>query len=689
MSTPSFMTIDCETSGLDWTTDKLHGIGVGYAEGESQYYPVWNIPNNIRADLENPTIPKVGHNLHAFDAKFIWKFGIRIAGEFNDTMVLGNLIGEENLSLKYLADKYLGEDSLESKQELDRYISQNKAGNIAGLCAKDLLDEEHPHTGVIARYCEEDVNNTTSLYLRFLQKLQELDVKLKSSPFFFKKSPFDYYYEEALPLERVLFGMEYRGIRVDLSAVEKVREECLAEVQQLERRLSKVFQNRIPLVEDLLVEKEREKVITEDAKAKRVKGEGKCQFSWSNNNHFGELLYRFSDLPEGLTQKTKKGKFQTDKTAIEKVLAGLSVDHPLRNALGLFSRYKRETKILNTYTGTNKKGLISRLRTDEKGNPRIHPVYRQTTGTGRLACSNPNMQNLKRNSPVKKFFIPDNDDEVFDDIDYSQIELRTGAHLSGDSGLCDAYRLGHDVHLRTASVLFNREITKADDVERQAGKRTNFLTIFDGGPHRLQTSLKADTGKDFTVEECQEFIRVWFQEYQEVRKYLDSQLEFFHKYRFCISETGRVRWLPDIVCRTWVKKIPRPSGGFLYRYVGPEDQRSRLEGLVKKKNQEISDRTLCYAAEGLYRHSTKMGYNQPIQGLAASMTKRSMIRLNQQRIKISNQVHDSLVISRKKSDKKTQQAVINTMVSVIELKVPVTVDVKTLSTYHPDTKVSE
>lgn len=674
------MTLDVETSGLDWTTDLLHGIGVGYSEDDSEYYPYWAIPTKVIRDLANPDIAKIGHNLHAFDAKFIRRAGFDIQGQFHDTMVLANLVDDtQSLGLKYLADKYLGRDSLENKRELDRYISKVGAGNIAGLCARDIADTNHPHTSVIAEYCKEDVTNTTRLFWVLIRELTKIDTYIKNMGF--KKSPKDYYLEEAMPLERVLFEMEYRGIRVNLNVMTSIRDAAVADMTRLETLLNTFFVRRIPMVENLLREKEASKVTTPEAKAKRIAGQGKCKFNWGNNNHFGVLLYKFCDLDAKYVKRTVKGAYQIDKASIDLVSASLPRTSRLIEPLKLYSEYKLHAKIAQTYTGNAKKGIMSCIRYDSSGVPRIYPVYQQTSHTGRLRGSNPNMQNLKRDSEIKKFFIPEQGD-VFDDVDYSQIELRTGAHLSQDPTLIDSYNNDVDVHLITATNLFGRLITKADDLERQAGKRTNFLTIFDGKAFRLAEELKKDTGKDFTIPECKNFIKIWFETYPEVRTYLDSQLEFFRRYRFCITETGRVRLLPDIDFGKWLSWT-YSTGKSIPTFTGPASRRAELVEDIKAKSGQITDENIGWAAYARYSHATKAGYNQPIQGLAASMTKRAMIALYNSGILPSNQVHDSLTVSRGIDDIEAKHDIVRIMETTYKLSIPVKVDVKTLKSFHP------
>lgn len=672
-----WMCVDVETTGLDWWDDRLHGIGVSYEEGEAAYYPAWDVPQKIVDDLADPSIAKIGHNFHAFDAKVLHRAGYKIGGEFHDTMIVANLLDPDmDLGLKYLSDRFLGEDSLQSKRELDRYIGIHKAGHIGGLCSKDLVDPEHPHTAIIAKYCIEDVNNTASLYFKLMGKLHEQDVKIKAK-LKGHKSPLDHFYEEAMPLERVLFEMECRGIRIDLKVIQELHDKAVSAMRALELQLTATFSAKMVEVEDDLVARERDKVSTEAAKAKRVRGQGKCAFQWGNVNHVAAMLLKCPSAAPHIN-KTNKGRPQLDKAAIERLVGVLP--NNWKAALRLYSQYRLHMKVASTYTGTADKGIMSKIKT-VNGVPRIFPSYRQTTGTGRLACKNPNMQNLKRDSDVKKMFIPDNEDEVFDDVDYSQIELRTGAHVSSDAALCSAYRTGGDVHLRTASVLFKRNITKQDDVERQAGKRTNFLTIFDGGAFRLQASLKADTGKHFEIEECEEFIRLWFAEYGDVRKYLDEQLKFFKLHGWCISETGRIRRLPDIHI---LSNFEWKSSKAVFK--GTNILKAELiAAAIKKLGKDviINDQLLYSMAKKRYNHAVKAGYNQPIQGLAASLSKRAMIALYNRGILPSNQVHDSLVVARKEWDLEATKTLVDVLTNIYPLRVPIEVDVKCLKSFHP------
>lgn len=666
-----FMAVDDETTGLDWTKDQLHGFAVAYEEDEAKYYPVWDVPQNIREDLANPEIAKIGHNFHGFDAKFLVRAGFEVKGPIDDTMVLAQLSYEPtSLGLKYLAERFIGPESLEKKRRLDRYLSENGCRTIAQLCAKDLADPAHPHTKVIAEYCEEDANNTLKLFFIFVKKLKEMDKTLRER-FGFKKTPLDYYKEEARPMESVLLAMELRGVRVNLDAINAIRDEAVAKQNKLDAEMTEILKEPIAKLEKELYEKILATKQTPAARSKVRIGEGKCKFSWGNNNHVGSLFFGSVGIPSALVKRSPKGKYRTDKTYFGELQHLLPKSHVLRQVLPLFAVYKKEQKIASTYTGTSKKGILSKVRMID-GVPRIFPTYRQTTGTGRLACKNPNLQNLKRNSPVKKFFIPDAG--YFEHDDYSQVELRIAAHESQDSKLLKAYRTGVDVHCETATSLFQREITKSDDLERQVGKRTNFLTIYDGGWSRLRESLKQDTGKEFEPDDCKEFIARFFERYQEYRTYLDSQLEFVTKHKFVISSTGRIKRCPDIIYGEGINYKRK-------RFLGSKELHQKLrQELAMKLKRAPSEEEIMWQAHKKFKHALKQAYNAPIQGLGASITKRAMIALHAAGYDLVNQVHDSLDIERRGTPKPSKK-IKKILETVYPLTVPVVADCKLLKSF--------
>jgi len=683
---PKFICVDCETTGLDWTKDTLHGFAYAYEEGEAIYVNVSDIPNYVKEDLENSAISVIGHNLHAFDAKFLFAIGIKIQGKMIENMGIWQLLDDTTpLGLKFLSEKHIGLESLERKRLLDDTIKKAGVSNIAGLCAKDLLDASHPYLKVIGDYCEEDCNNTLHLALLGMEKLKELDKKLKEK-YRVTKTPLDYFREEFTPLESVLFKIETEGFRVNLAVIEKLRASAEIKRDELTARLNKGFKEQIAIIEDKLYQSALLKLVMPAAKAKRIKGEGKLAFSWENANHVAILFFEHTNFPEEFIRRTARGSYATDKTYINGLMQSLPKGHILLKAIPIYAKYKLNQKVLTTYTGDSEKGIYSKIRKGEDGNHYIYPTFRQTTTTGRLACKSPNMQNIPRNSPIKELFIPTQEGNVFDHFDYSQIELRIAGHLANDKDIIAAYINGDDVHKQTAATLFEIPITEVTDIQRQVGKTSNFLTIYKGGAYRLQESLRQPNGSypglEFSKEECQEFIDKFFERYPDLTKYLANVLVFVRKNRFVISEVGRIRRLSDIAFGD--------EGNLNYktkRFGGTQQQRQLIIQDFKTKSiPNPSEDDIFWAAHKRYNHAVKQAFNFPDQSLSASIIKRAMIKLHADGISIRNQVHDSLDIEREEKFTSKTDYVRHVMETIYPCRLPIKVDFKTLRSFSEEDK---
>lgn len=681
---PKFLCLDIETTNLDWTTGLMHGISIAYEEGEAEYFLASEIPDYIIKDIEDPNISIVGHNLHAFDLKFLFKLGIRPKGKFIENMGIWQLLNDNSpLGLKYLSDMHIGAESLERKRRLDQEIHRAGVKNIASLCFKDLHDPTHPHLEVIADYCKEDCNNTLHLALLGMNKLRVLDKQLKEK-YRVTKTPLDYFNEEFTPLESVLFKIETEGFRVNLSIIEKLRAEAEKLRSELVARLTKGFKAKIDLIEEEMYQTEIDSLVTKAAKAKRIKGQGKLAFSWENSNHVANLFFNHTNFPEDLKKTTERGSYAMDKTYLQSLLTELPKENILLKALPIYARYKLNQKILTTYTGNSEKGIYSKIRKAKDGNHYIYPTFRQTTSTGRLSCKSPNMQNLKRNSPIKELFIPNSDGNVFDHFDYSQIELRLAGHLAKDRNIIKAYSNGEDVHKQTAAAMFEVPEKEVTDSQRQGGKTTNFLMIYKGGAYRLQESLRQGTGLEFTLEECKEFIEKFFNRYPDLTQYLINVLNFVKKNRFVISEVGRMRRLPDISYGD--------EGNLNYRikkFNGSNEQLEQLHKDLIDKEIQVTDENLFWQAHKRYNHAIKQAYNFPDQSLAASMIKRAMIVLNQKGFVLRNQVHDSIDIERSLEDKESKLIATEILESIYPCRLPIKVECKTLKSFSESDKVNE
>jgi len=305
---------------------------------------------------------------------------------------------------------------------------------------------------------------------------------------------------------------------------------------------------------------------------------------------------------------------------------------PLHKVLTTYKTYKKNQKLITTYTGEDK-GLLSQL---EGG--RVYAEYLQAgrgregssggTVTGRLSSRNPNMQNLPRGSEIKSFFVPDTDDDVFVYFDYSQLELRLAAHLSRDPLLIKAYNDNLDLHELTAQAI---------GADRQVGKTTNFAMIYDASAYRLASILNK------SVDESQEIINNFYSLYKGYKKYLQKQMQFMIVNGLVISEAGRIRRLPE------VQTLPTHSKE--------------------------------------WKHAVKQGYNFPIQSLGASITKRAMIELHKRGFNIVTQVHDSVVIQLPKTDLHKVEEIQMVAETIYPLTVPLKVEIKLLTSLLESDKI--
>lgn len=616
----NLIALDIETTGLNPRKDRIHGIGVANDAG-AQYLDVNN--QKLREYLADPEHHIVGHNIR-FDLKFLINAGFSINCQIWDTKLLAQLLDEnQELGLKPLSQKYFGADALENKRELDRAVSSIDGRSVADLCKRDLEDDSEPFYHIISKYCIEDCINTYRLFQQLSASIKRVHEKMLAAGY--SATPLTYYMEETMPLERVLMNIELSGIRIDVDKLLQYRDRLLSENKQHMAQMSLLAAKEIHSIEEGLYDEVIATKKTDKGKAnvqKRSEKHG-TKFNWQSTDHLSTLIFDRFGVPISAVEKTKTGKPSTSESSLESLHNALDPNDLLSRILGTYKTWKKNVKLITTYTGDDK-GLLSQIE-----DSRVYAEYLQagrgkegTTGgtvTGRLSSRNPNMQNLPRGSEIKRFFIPD-PGHIFVYFDYSQLELRLAAHLSQDPLLIKAYNEGLDLHEITAQAI---------GADRQTGKSTNFAMIYDASAWRLAEML----GK--SVDECQFIINEFYNLYRGYSQYLKEQRKFIQRSGCVVSATGRVRRLPDIHSAEYNSKD--------------------------------------------WKHALKQGYNFPIQSLGASITKRAMIELVKRNLHIVTQVHDSVVISlpENKLDKVTEiQHVAET---VYPLSVPLKVDIKLLT----------
>ncbi|MGH7815060.1 MAG: DNA polymerase I [Candidatus Binataceae bacterium] len=390
-----------------------------------------------------------------------------------------------------------------------------------------------------------------------------------------------------IPAAAILAEMEATGIGVDREALREISKEFAARMERLERESHELAGH---------------------------------PFNLNSPAQLSEILFEKLKLPVKGIKKTKSG-YSTDAGTLEK-LAGA---HPITAKL---LEFRAIAKLKSTYADALA-GLIS----PETG--RIHTTFHQAlTATGRLSSSNPNLQNIPARTEdgrrIRRAFVP-RPGEVFVSADYSQIDLRVLAHLSGDATLIEAFQRGEDIHVRTATELLGVAPDHVDSQARRLAKTINFGIIYGMGPHRLAAQL------GIALNEAADYIKRYFERLPGVRDYMDETVRKARESGYVTTMYGRRRYLPEL-----------------------------------------------NAAPGMERaQAERIAINTPIQGSAADLIKLAMIRLHAAikqgglEAEIVMQVHDELLLEAGNAVRRAAgELARREMEGVAELKVPLRVELK-------------
>ena len=347
------------------------------------------------------------------------------------------------------------------------------------------------------------------------------------------------------------------------------------------------------------------------------------EFNINSPKQLGEILFDRLKLPGG--KKTKTG-YSTAADVLEK----LAADCPM---VADVLEYRQLAKLKSTYAD----GLAAFIDKDD----RIHTTFNQTiTATGRLSSTDPNLQNIpmrmELGRKIRKVFVP-KEGYCFTDADYSQIELRILAHMSGDEQLIDAYRMHADIHRITASQVFHIPFDEVTDLQRRNAKAVNFGIVYGISSFGLSQDLS------ITRKEASEYIEQYFATYPGVKNFLDKAVLDAKKNGYITTMFGRRRPVPEL-----------SSGNFMQRSFGE-----------------------------------RVAMNSPIQGTAADIIKIAMIkvheRLRREKLKsrLILQVHDELLIETCEEEKEQVKAILEEeMVYATELSVKLEVDLHTGSDWY-------
>lgn len=387
------------------------------------------------------------------------------------------------------------------------------------------------------------------------------------------------------PLIPVLYEMEKTGFKVDRDALLQYTKEIESKILKLE---TQIYQ---------------------------IAGE------WFNINSPKQLSYiLFEKLKLPVIKKTKTG-YSTDAEVLEELFDKHEI-------VPLILDYRMYTKILTTYC----QGLLQAIN---PSSGRVHTTFIQTgTATGRLASSDPNLQNIPvkydEGKLIRKVFVPE-EGHVLIDADYSQIELRILAHISEDERLISAFKNNVDIHSQTAAEVFGVDIANVTPEMRSQAKAVNFGIVYGISDYGLARDVK------ISRKEAAEFINKYFERYPKVKEYLDNTVKFARDNGFVLTLFNRKRYVKDI----------------------------------KSTNRNLRG------------YAERIAMNSPIQGSAADIMKLAMIKVYQKlkennlKSKIILQVHDELLIEAPYEEKDIVKRIVKReMENAVALKVPLVVEVK-------------
>ena len=403
-----------------------------------------------------------------------------------------------------------------------------------------------------------------------------------------KEEGFQKLYDEIeAPLVLALTDLEYEGVNVNADFLNEYSKELDKEILELEKEVHK---------------------------------QAGVDFNIASPKQVGEVLFDKLGLPYRW-RKTKSGQYSTN----EEKLAELHNEHPI---VEIILKHRGLTKLKSTYVDA-----LPKLVNPRTG--RIHSSFNQAlAATGRLSSNNPNLQNIPVRTPegarVREAFIPRDKDHILLAADYSQIELRIIAEISGDEAMLDAFQSGKDIHSATASRVFDVPYEEVTKEQRYRAKTVNFSLIYGAGAHNLSQQL------EIKRSEAKDLIDQYFLRYPGLKSYMDKAVEQARKQGYVMTLMGRRRYLRDIDSRNAVVR----------------------------------------------GHAERNAINTPIQGSAADMIKIAMVNIHREfkkqgfQSKMILQVHDELVFDVLKEELETIKPIIEDRMkhTIPGLKVPIVVE---------------
>ncbi|MGN6163496.1 MAG: DNA polymerase I, partial [Flavisolibacter sp.] len=537
------ISFDTETTGIDANDAALVGLSFAVRPHHGWYVPV-------PCDDAAQTKKTLSHFATLFDdASKTWighniKYDLLIL-KWYGVSIKGKLF--DTMLAHYLIEP-------DGKSNMDwlsaKYLNYEPIHieELIGKKGKNQLCMNEVDVEKVKEYAAEDADVTLQFKSVFVPKLEKCEVQ-------------NVFEEVENPLVPVLVDMEYEGVKIDVDFLNEY-----SRVLEIESRVHE----------------------------EKVYEAAGVRFNLGSPKQLGEVLFEKLKL-DPKAKKTKTGQYATG----EDVLRKLAVVHPVADDILAYREY---TKLKSTYVDA-----LPLLINKKTG--RVHTTYGQAVAvTGRLASNNPNLQNIPirtdRGREIRKAFIPRDENHVLVSADYSQIELRIVAALSGDESMCEAFRQNKDVHTATAAKVYGIEEEAVTKEMRRKAKSVNFGIIYGQGAFGLAENL------GISRTEAKDIIDNYKKEFSGITKYMADMIHYCQEHGYVQTVLGRKRWLRDI-----------NSGNFTVR-----------------------------------GYAERNAINSPIQGTAADMIKLAMVKIDKAfkehrfKSKMILQVHDELVFDALKEE---------------------------------------
>ncbi len=536
------ISFDTETTHVDANEAELVGLSFSFKNFEGYYVPCPDDEQTVR------------NILHHFAEMFSDESKIWIGQNIKYDMLVLKWYGIEVKGKVF--DTMIAHYVIESEGRRNMDVLSAQYLGYVPISITDIIGKKNSkaqgnmrdvEVEKIKEYAVEDADITRQLKNAFTPYLKEKQVE-------------KVFNEVETPLIKVLVDMEYEGVKVDMNFLNVYSKELETEAARCEQS------------------------VIEQAGIK---------FNLASPKQLGEVLFGKLQLDKG--KKTKGGQHSTG----EDVLLKLAKENPIVEDI---LNFRELTKLKSTYVDALPQIINKRTQ-------RVHTCYGQAIAvTGRLSSNNPNLQNIpirtERGREIRKAFIPRDSDHLIISADYSQIELRIVAAISGDPAMSDAFKQGKDIHTATAAKVFGVEEEDVTKEMRYKAKSVNFGIIYGQGAFGLAENLAISRG------EAKEIIENYKKQFANIQKYMDDTISFCRKNGYVETLMGRKRWLKDINSNNWT-----------------------VRGYAERN-----------------------AINSPIQGTAADMIKMAMIKIHDEfqkhnfKSKMIMQVHDELVFDAHKSE---------------------------------------